>query len=606
MKKIIYTILLINFLIAGCEDPLDKEPLNLISEDGVWKDETLIDLYFADLYSRCEFFLAPRVANFGMSEAVNSGFCRTWGPWPQGYQHTSRVLTADQSSTYAVFHCWDYELVRDINDAIEKLEDESSLLEGEDFKNARLGEAYFLRAWIYFKMVKTYGGVPLIKRVQSLDEPDEDLFVPRSSEEECYDSIAEDCDTARELLEGRNLTEYGRATEWAALALKSRAMLYAGSIGEFGEVQTTGSGEYATTLGITNANKYWQLSLEASKEIIEDGSYRLYEENSDLSDNFEQLFQAEGADNPEVIFAERYDGLGSRGHDWDLWLQPDEFRNGYGSFLKCFTNALGKFDFKDGRSGILNSDNFVKGDPSNLHSLDDFWNSRDPRAQATFYFAETPWKGSTIYTHAGTYKLDENEERQYITSGDVTDGIRTVPAQGASRDLSRSALHVKKRITENLDLTQINAGLGYSDFIVFRLAEIYLNYAEAYFYTSGSGGDGLKYLNMVRERAGMPARSELTQDNIRQERDVELMFEGHRYWDLRRWRTAVDELNGKKFAGIEMRYDFDEDKYEIYFINNGANEGDNADRIFLSNNYYYPIQTDILNENYALVQNPGY
>jgi len=605
MKKFIYTIFLFCLFSTACEDPLDKGPINIISDNIVWNDETLVDLYMADLYNRSEFFFAPRAANLGMAEAANSGFARTWGAWTQGNQHTHRVLTPDQNEGIAIFHCWKYDLVRDINEMIDRMGDENSPLD-VDLRNTRLGEAYFLRAWVYFKMARVYGGVPIIERVQSIDEAEEDLFVPRSSEEATYDFIAADCDRAQTLLQGRNETEYGRATEWAALALKSRAMLYIASAGEFGQVQTIGSGELQTTLGTSNPNKYWQMSFEASKEIIDNGPFSLYKKNGDLTKNFEEIFHAEGADNPEVIFSERFSGMGSRGHDWDNWLQPDEFRNGWGSFLKSFPNALGKFEFRDGTSGVLNPANFVKGDATNLYDLDNFWLNRDPRALATFYFAETPWKGSVVYTHVGTYKKDQDGVRQYITSGDVTDGTRTVPAKGRARDIYASALHVKKRMNEALELTIINGGLSYSDFIVFRLAEIYLNYAEADFYLNGTGGNGLSYLNKVRERAGMPAKTALTQDIIRNERDVELMFENQRFWDIRRWRTAVAELNGIKNPGIEMRYDFDEDKYEIYFINSGGIQGDAATRIFLPHNYYYPIMTKILNENPALVQNPGY
>lgn len=605
MKKFIYTVFLFCLILTACEDPLDKSPLNLISESVVWNDEKLVDLYLADLYSRSEFFFAPRNASFGMSEAVNGGFARTWGGWTQGNQHTQRVLTPDQSESSALFHFWKYNLVRDINEMITRMGYANSPFD-EDFRNTRLGEAYFLRAWIYFRMARVYGGVPIIERVQSLDEAEEDLFVPRSSEEETYDFIAADCDRAQALLQGKNETEYGRATEWAALALKSRAMLYIASAGEFGQVQTIGSGELQTTLGTSNPDKYWKLSLDASKEIIDNGPFSLYQKNGDRVKNFEEIFQAEGADNPEVIFSERFSGQGSRGHDWDNWLQPDEFRNGWGSFLKCFPNALGKFEFKDGSSGVLNPADFMQGDPNNLHSLEDFWYNRDPRALATFYFAETPWKGSVVYTHVGTYKKDQNGVRNYITSGKVTDGIRTVPAAGRPRDLYASALHAKKRMNEAVELTIISGGLSYSDFIVFRLAEIYLNYAEADFYLNGAGGDGLSYLNSVRERAGMPAKTTLAQDIIRNERDVELMFEHQRFWDIRRWRIAVAELNGIKMPGIQMRYDFDEDKYEIYFINSGGIQGDVKERVFLSHNYYYPIRTEILNENPALVQNPGY
>lgn len=606
MKKLLF-IALCMFVVVSCEDALDKAPLDIISEQNVWQDESLVDLYIADLYNKGNFFHRNGAHHYDLAEVVGGGLSRSFGSWQFAYQTTLKPLTPDDDDNLAPLHFWAYDAVRQINFVIEKLSDENSPFDA-DYRNTRLGECYWLRAWIYFKMVRLYGGVPIIDRVQSLDEPDEDLFVPRSSEEETYDFVAADCDRARNLLMDKNLTEYGRATEWAALALKSRAMLYAASIGEFGEVQTIGFGELETTLGISDPDKYWNLSFQASKEIIDNGPFSLFEKlNPDYVKNFEELFQAEEEANPEVIFSERFNGWpNGRGHNWDLWNQPDEFRNCCGNLVKVFRHTLEYFEYKDGSSGVMDPADYVPGDPNNLHSLEEWWLNRDPRAYASIFTAELPWKGSIVYTHVGTYKLDENNERQYITDGEVTDGIRTVPASGRFRDLSRSALNLKKRLTEELYMTQNEVGLSYTDFIVFRLAEIYLNYAEADFYLNDGGTDGLSYLNLVRQRVGMPDKTSLTQDLVRDERTRELMFEHHHIWDIIRWRIAEEELHGKEFEGIEMKYDFDEDKYEITFVSEGPNNGDVSPRFFSPHNYYYPISTSRIYANPALVQNPGY
>ncbi len=606
MKKIINlilgTILLLSF---SCEDPLDKQPLNLITEEAVWNDPVLIDMFVADLYHRAEFFWGKIDDNNGMAEIANAGWCRTFGTWQLGYQHTNVALTAESSDAIAAFHFWEYGSIREINTLIEKLSDESIDID-PDFRMTRLGEGYFLRAWFYFKMARLYGGVPIIDRVQQLGEPEEDLLVPRSSEEETYDFIASDLDRARTLLTGRNLSESGRATEWSALALKSRAMMFAASAGEFGTMQTIGSGALQTTLGIPDPDKFWQLSRDASKEIIDNGPFQLYQQESDLVANFTGIFEDEG--NSEIIFSEVLDGANSRRSRWDRWMQPSVTRVGYSNMAPVLLPALEAFEYLDGSPGTLDPAKHIKGDPSNLHSLDDIWYNRDPRARATIYWAETPWRGNIVYKHQATYKLDENGVRQLITSGNVSDGTRMVPASGLPRDRDISSLHVKKRLKESFDLLNAANGGDASDvdFIVFRLAEIYLNYAEAELYVSNPYGDGLTYLNRLRERAGMPLKTSLTEEVLRKERDVELMFEGQRYYDVRRWRIAESLFNGVKIPGVLMNYDFDADKYEIWIANQGGAQGDVTNRVFESHYYYYPISLSRINSNPALVQNPGY
>ncbi|MEQ6122483.1 RagB/SusD family nutrient uptake outer membrane protein [Reichenbachiella sp. MALMAid0571] len=595
MKKIIYIAFGVCLFIVGCEDPLDKQPLDLISEKDVWSDEVLADSYIANLYDQARFFRGSNDDNIGMADVLNGGFARNYATWPTGYAHATSSITPDIGSA-AVFHYWIYSDIRAMNEAIEKLSNESSEL-SKGYRDTRLGEVYFIRAWSYFVMVRLYGGVPLVDRVQDIDEAEEDLWIPRSSEEEVYDFVASDLDKAYNLLVGKNLNEYGRITEWAVLALKSRAMLYAASVGKFGMVQTIGSGDLQTTLGISDPDKYWKLSRDASKEIIDHGPFELYDNNADPAKNFVEIFDNEG--HSEIILAEVFTGQGDRWNRWDQWMWPTQGRNGYSNFLKSFSHVLEKFEDKSGNFKLMNGSEFTLGDPSNRHSLDDFfYGDRDPRAQASFYLPEAMWNGDPIYVHQGTYDMDDT----YKTGGGtLTHPVtgKTVPMKGLNRDINGSALNVRKKVRESHDLTV--APEGDSDYIVFRLAEIYLNYAEAELYVSSPNGDGLVYLNKVRQRVDMPDKPVLTQDIIRNERNVELMFEGHHFWDTRRWRTAEAELNGKNFQGLQFRYHLATDDYEIIKFN-----ADNKARIFQPHYYYYPIRSTDINANPYLVQNPGY
>ncbi len=106
---------------------------------------------------------------------------------------------------------------------------------------------------------------------------------------------------------------------------------------------------------------------------------------------------------------------------------------------------------------------------------------------------------------------------------------------------------------------------------------------------------------MIRERAGMPLRNVITEEDIRHERFVELVFENHVYWDYRRWRIAKEVLDGFRVKGLEYTYYYDEDKYDLHLKN-----GDRSERVFQDRHYYFPISVSRITDNPNLVENPGY
>jgi hypothetical protein len=132
------------------------------------------------------------------------------------------------------------------------------------------------------------------------------------------------------------------------------------------------------------------------------------------------------------------------------------------------------------------------------------------------------------------------------------------------------------------------------------MGEIYLNLAEAAFYL-GMTGEALDAINELRARAGMPPKTEITEDIIRNERAVELTFEDHRYFDLRRWRIAVEVLDGVRLQGLKYDFNWDTQLYQISFKN-----GEGVARVFQERHYYLPISVDRLADNPSFVENPGY
>ena len=138
------------------------------------------------------------------------------------------------------------------------------------------------------------------------------------------------------------------------------------------------------------------------------------------------------------------------------------------------------------------------------------------------------------------------------------------------------------------------------DYHIFRLGETYLNLAEAAFYL-GKTDEALAALNAIRARAGMPAKASIDEEAIRNERAVELVFEEHRFWDLRRWRIAESVLNNTMHKGLSFIYNHDTKKYKIT-VKNAVR----SPRVFLSHHYYYPLTLTKLSDNPNLVENPGY
>ncbi|GAA4233795.1 hypothetical protein GCM10022291_11780 [Postechiella marina] len=588
--KIYALVFVLTGILASCEDPLDRKAQGIFSEENVWNDEALADLFIANAFARTLFLPGATNEDTGqlVVDACAGGYSRAFGGWPTGYQFTqgnfSSQGTGNNSNEY-----WKWDLVRDINTGIQELNN-STL--PQEYRESRLGELHFLRAWVYFQKVKRYGGVPIIKSPQTLEQTFEEISVPRNSEQEVYDFIAEECDMAESLLEGKNL-EYGRATSWSALALKSRAMMYAGSIGEFGTIQLNG------LLGIDNADKYWKLSYDASKKIIEQGPFALYGTGASSFEEAEKSYydlftRAEG--NSETIFAEVFTGEGAKAEDWERWCAPASV-NGT-TFLNTYLETFEMYEYTDGTSGKLDRSTLVEGV---FHDMADFIGKKDPRCRANIFLPEVEYGGVTTWMHEGLYV------NGVLQTSDVA-GI-DVPAKGPARDIQRTGFFNKKRSNEDYQVGN-GFGLGGTDYMVFRLGETYLNLAEAAFALE-KNGEALEALNTVRRRVLMPDKTTIDWETIQKERAVELTFEQHRYWDLRRWRIAHTELDRRasknnKYSGVRWRKDYDNPgMYEIIHTTTGT-ATDSWDRIFEEHHYYFPIGLERIQRSPALIENPGY
>lgn len=584
------------FLLTACKkDVLDKLPLDIVPDPVVWTDQKLIDAYLAGGYIGTTVFTNESIDIQNMSTPFFTMF------YVNNVSDESKSTSNFSGNAYqfktnglniqgGLMEWWEapYKVIRSMNDIIERLPQTTF---DESYKQQRIAEARFIRAFNYFYMVKRYGGVPIITRVQQLHESEEVIMAPRNSEKEVYDFVLSEAIAISELLpESNSDADWGRATKYAALALASRAALYAGSIAKYGEVQLDG------LLGInrSEANAYYQQSLAASRKIMDSQHFQLYDGGADKASNFRDLFLTKR--NAEVIFAKQHDGsdkeIGGAGWSYDYFQCP--YPNGWANGIHDapYLEMIESYEYTDGRSGRL-TPQMLEG---KLWTMEELWGDKDPRFHATFYTQDTKWQGRNLNFYNGV----RAEDGTLLTTGSYQ-GVLTNGEQKSTQ----TGFGVLKYLDESKDNGDgSSAGIFGSkqDYIVFRYGEILLNYAEAA-YELGQSGDALVALNQIRARAGIVSLTELNMERIRNERKVELAFEGHRYWDLRRWHLAEDYLS-KNLKGIRYVLDFKTRKFEVSVRENM--DGTVRPPIFEKYNYYFPITLARTASNPNLIENPGY
>lgn len=609
MNKLI--IISLSFImLASCNDFLNKESFDIITPDQVWKEPKLINGVLVNLYDglQLEDFNywhrdQWRLMNpTSMSDEAQGSFQKdpVFDNGSATYTYEDALFEQKFSDRYA--H------IRNCNEFLEQLKSAESLSDQQ--KELLSAEARFLRAMHYFTLVKRYGGVPLITEPQVYNPSDlESLYVTRETEKNIYDFIISECLEISEILPiTRPDSEKYRVNKGTSLALTSRAALYAASIAKNGKVQLNG------LVGIdeNESTRFYNASYEASKKIIDLGIYELYNNNSsDKSQNYGEMFSKDNGDNGEYIFQKQYNVAGGKGHDWDKRNAPFSYRGGgWGCGMAPTLELIESYEYIDGRSGELNiQENGISKQYDNPYEL---FEGKDPRLFASVYLPGAPCKDSNIEWIRGVVASDT--ERYQATN--QPDGVNSVVIGGAvyntsgkdggadAGDASKTGFYQRKFWDETL--TDMEMGKSETPWPVFRLGEVYLNLAEAAFELNKQS-EALLYINKVRERAGISLLSDISLNKIRHERKIELAFEGHRYWDMKRWRIShldVDQggLNGFKGSALYPWFDVRTKKYT--FETNGNTP--KQTRIFLEKNYYTRINNEDINSNPKLIQNPGY
>jgi hypothetical protein len=581
MYRNIYILFLFLFVAFACQkEALDLKPNDQISEERVWSDPNLTSAYLTGLYSIApiHYVAADPASDNWLTitremDDINFSDEGYWN-WINSYPKDFSKGTLDNTGGFNEY--WDYPAIRKFNEFILKVPLISDEVNYPAAKKAEwVAEARFLRAYAYFHLVKRYGGVPLVTEPQDITLPLETLQLPRSKEEDIYNFIISELTEAAADLPAV-AADYGRATKYAALALKSRAALFAGSIAQFGTVELDG----VVGIPAANAATFYQDAYDASLDIITNGGFALYNKYADKALNFQSIFYDER--NSETIFAKQRTGPGGVISDYEFFQIPQIY------------HAWGGGQESGVQAGMIEAFENVDGSPtalpdigSSLYTRSELFAKKDPRFKASVYTCGTFWIKDSLKSYNGVITEDGTINHDANYKGLLTSG---------TSNMAGSCFGVLK----NLDPGWIAqwAHQGKLDWIDFRLGEIYLNLAEAAF-ELGKTAEALDAVNIIRTRAGVPELGEITRDAIRHERQVELAFEGHRYWDCRRWRIAVDKFsNDNRYAVI--RRDFATLKYRVDVL------PFTTPNLFLAKNYYLPITPARIGSNPKLVENPGY
>nr|MBD3623679.1 RagB/SusD family nutrient uptake outer membrane protein [Sunxiuqinia sp.] len=627
MKKFSYILIVLLAFSWSCNDDdfLDREPTNILLDHQVWNDESLILSVISDLYFRIPEY--QTVDNWASYADFDEAFASNFGDY---WRHKNNEWG------YGDWGLWNYDYIRELNLYIQKASSELTDELDPAVKARFVAEGRFLRAVNYFELVKRMGGVPLILEPLTYDFSGDASYLeyPRAKESEVYDFILNELDEIKNDLP--NDTEVkSRATQGVVLAMKSRVALYAASIAKYG-VNTPSVSLPGGEVGIpaSMADGYYTIALDAAEELINNGPYSLYEKKEDLSENFSSLF-IDKANNPEVIFvrdfvqSERWDG---RANLWTLWNQPwSGAEDLEGGRTNPSLNLVQSFEMLD--NTFQTFETMSGGDYVYFDSPIDMFAGRDARLAGTVMLPGSKFKGKDLDIWAGYILADgtvvtgdefgqrkgfpelEDPQRQVIGFDGPIDG-REFSAQ--------TGFYVRKFMDTATGSGQ--RGLN-SDrwWVRYRLGEVYLNAAEAACELGGEDA-AAEYLNVLRRRAGFTidlTAADLSFDRIAHERKVELAFEGHQLWDMKRWRLAHVVWNGEQAPLTDQPWKADEvstrvfglwpykyyepgspnnEKYVFKQVVPGQVTG--ADRFRLGN-YYSFINDDIRNNNPQIVKNPN-
>jgi hypothetical protein len=499
-------------MLACNEEVLNLNNTGAISDQAIWSTEGAAEMYITETYKT--FTEVSQVVN-SLSQYFDSYSdlmkSTSWDQYDHPYNKT--LLEANiQTGGAGPFTCWDnvYSRIRRANVMLDEITRYGMDSFGEDWCNVRRAEVRFCRAFSYYRLIRVYGGVIIRTETSGVNGVDDganeaDIHRARATEAESWDFVIKELQWAATYLPDAWPAAWeGRATKKAAYGLISRMALF---------------------------GQQWEVAAKAAEKVKELGG--------DLAPDYAKVFQVDGGqDNSKEILFALYFLKNTVTHEYDRQIRPIGDQAVYNTTVRAGHVPTAE---------LADLYEFANGTPFNWTTYTaaghaDPYTDREPRFHATILYNGAWWEGRTIQTYEGG-----------------SDGFFAFAKAGSTNGRTCTGYYLRKYLQEgNVDWPVQNS---YQYDAVLRYAEVLLNKAEAY--AQWDYGqyrtEALAALNEVRARVNLPAKTAVDAPDkdafmalLRKERCVELAGEGFRYWDLRRWKLAVNVINGQMAHGVKI------------------------------------------------------
>ena len=544
----IYKILLIFSLIfvsACSEDVLEKIPLTSYSDAVIWEDPNLVDGFIYNVYkifpvdwnTTARFNDEMTARNNATANTINLGNLTPANTSTYlNYWSTEQASGGDGGKGVGY-----YPVISRVNIFFDNI---NKVTFNEATKNRMTGEMKFFRAYAYFRLATLYNGVPLITRTFKLTD---DFFLPRNTYDECMDFVLKELDEAANLLPlDYPNNEKGRVTKGTAMAAKARALLFMAS----------------PLFNPSNDMTRYQKAADAAKAIIDLNIYSLYPE-------YRKSYNVEAIYNSEIIWERLYNNKFFP----EMRVELSHWPPGYYGYahLHPLQNMVDEYEML---SGLL-----PKDDPT--YDPDNPWINRDPRFYDCILYNGAMFQGRGV---------------ECFIPGGMDSRQGPIEAWNATI----TGYYVRKFGDETI-IKPRGTNIGNTPWPHFRYNEVLLNYAEAKYYL-GDEATCREYINKIRSRPSVnmhPVTESGTAllERLRHERKIELFMEGHRFFDVRRWKIATDVLSvdARKVDVLK------DPTGKITLVYSTFQPRDFPEKM-----YFLPIPIEEMNKNSKLVQNPGY
>lgn len=647
-KKAAFGAMLLTFILGStsCKKYLDVVPDNISTIDNAFKLRVEAEKFLFTLYS-----YMPKNGDGWYNPAL-TGADEIWYPQnDQTHWHAAfRIAQGEQNAAAPLFNEWagnnkggprnvrfDHQKIwggiRNTNIFLENMRDERKVPDISPAERSRwIGEGLFLKAYYHYYMLRMYGPIPIINQNVPVDADLADSYVKRAPVDECVNAISNWLDSAAALLPERisnENTELGRATKPIALAVKAKLLVMAASPLFNGNPDFAGlkNKEGGTLFNPTFDPTKWVKARDAAKAAIESAElngFALYRYTNDvygLSDTTKTQLSIRNAvtqrwgvetvwGNSIMYFVNQALLMPpvERGTNFDrfqlqgVWAPPIKI-------AKLFYTSNGVPIEEDKNLNFTNYTQLRTATQAERFYIEPGFETarlnfdREPR-----FYANLGFDGGIWYMKDGNAASSDRNTFYVRAKNSESAGV------GHFTNWSETGYFIKKLVNWE-STTRGNAAPVWRTYPwpEVRLADLYLLYAEAENEVAGGSPEAIAYLDKVRARAGLKGVAESwtaastnpgkfrTQAGLRaiihRERAIELMFEGHRFWDLRRWKEAPDELN-KDITGWTISAKTASNYYKERVIFN--------QRFIAPRDYFWPIGNYDTRRNPHLVENPGW